>query len=153
MPTDPIILKYMDLFDLDSVPWNSSMQHGIEVDSVLWRSIIERLCTRLQPLAATAKAQGLDFRILGVKENSAPCVSPTGAGTMRLMQRSSELKKLRSTLFSRRQITDLCGRLYLWMVSRNWALPASRSFVLAIATIFAYSSLSASFGSSLSLST
>jgi hypothetical protein len=68
MAPDPIIVKYPNLFDLDSVPWNSSMQFGLRVESVSLRNIIEELCVRLQPIAVAAKAEGLNFRILGVKQ-------------------------------------------------------------------------------------
>jgi len=66
-PTDPIIQQYPDLFDLASAPWNSSMQFGIQVATLAWRDIIEQLCKRLQPMAAAAREQGIDFRIVAVK--------------------------------------------------------------------------------------
>lgn len=68
MSMDPIVFKYRDLFDVDSAPWGSAMHFGLQMESVAWREIIEQLCERLQPLAAKAKSQGLDFRILAVKQ-------------------------------------------------------------------------------------
>ena len=44
------------------------MHFGLQVENVIWRAIIESLCERLQPIAVSAKAQGLNFRILSVKE-------------------------------------------------------------------------------------
>ena len=44
------------------------MHLGLQVDGVAWREVIERMCERLRPLAVEAKARGLDFRILAVKE-------------------------------------------------------------------------------------
>jgi hypothetical protein len=68
MSTDPIILRYIDLFDLESAPWKSSMHFGLQVESAALREIVRQLCQRLQPLATNAKIRGLDFRILLVKE-------------------------------------------------------------------------------------
>jgi hypothetical protein len=68
MHPDPIISKYSDLFDLGSAPWGSSMHFGLQVENAIWRAIIESLCERLQSLAVSAKTQGLDFRILSIKE-------------------------------------------------------------------------------------
>jgi hypothetical protein len=68
MSADPIIGQYHELFDLDSAPWSSSMHFGLQVESEPIRGIIERLCERLRPLSAAARDEGLDFKILSVKE-------------------------------------------------------------------------------------
>jgi hypothetical protein len=60
-PSDPIILAYPTLFDLDLL--QSSMQFGLQIPAS-WRGTIEQLCQRLQPLATDQT----DFKILSVKE-------------------------------------------------------------------------------------
>jgi hypothetical protein len=44
------------------------MQFGLQVEAEPMRGIIERLCERLRPLAAATRDEGLDFKILSVKE-------------------------------------------------------------------------------------
>lgn len=98
-----ILSKCSELFDLESGPLKSAMGFGIRFDGSGWLGLLDRLCDKLQPLALGVRAQGMEFKILGVKRKF---------GTLRIAYRggneaiAEEIERAKSEAL---RTCELCG--------------------------------------------
>lgn len=63
-----ILDRYPALFDLEYDPTGTAMGFGLKFDGSGWLPLLDRMCAKIEPLAARLEAEGETFKILDVKQ-------------------------------------------------------------------------------------